>query len=956
MLERGSIWRRWDLHVHTPDTAMNDQFGAWDEYLAAIELQSSVRVIGVTDYLLLSNYSKLRAIKSAGRLQNVDYLIPNLEFRLAPPTDKDTPVNIHILVSPDDAGHEKHINNALGRLHWEYYRQRYSCTADQLRSLGRAIEPSLSDDRSALSKGVEQFKIDFSSFRDWYEKEPWLRQNSLIAVSGNKDGLSGFLFEGGWAAMREEITRFSDILFSARPGERNFWLGMDKPENVGFMRKLGGPKPCVHGSDAHALADLFKPQNDRFCWIKADPNFDGLRQILLEPADRVHIGPTPPLYHDQARVIDSITLVDSNGWFDEVEIPLNPGLVSIIGQKGSGKSALAEVTSFAAGSWEPSEGSFIGRAGEYLGGTKVRLKWVDGTTTQIPLGGDAPDDRKVRFLSQRFVEKLCADDRLGEDLVREIEAVIFAALDPTDTLNASSFQELRHLRTETLVSEGELLHQEIGRLVREEIAHRTALARIPEKIQLRDKLKLEAEGLNKQVPAPASDAEAKAQASLQTARTSLGEMQNTIAANKQQRQRLIDIRGRVQAMAREIERFRGELAPVLTAASIPAEEQVLFAPRFDEGWEKVLQRRDVELVAAIAVVEGDVENPKPGTVRHLAAQIARLSQLETADKARQERIKAIQTRVAAITVELGRLDAEIGQRDSLRAELNAARARRLETYVAYFANLAEEQKVLEALYQPVHDKLADREHEQDLKFSIRWEVDLGEWLERGGQLMDQRRTIPYGTINELTAQARRVLVPAWSSGDAQRIGAAHEEFMKAFRGELQPSAYLRSGVTLGELLEWLYDVGHIGLNYGLKYRGVDLEKLSPGTKGIVLLILYLGLDEQDTRPLIVDQPDENLDNESIFELLTAYFRSAKKRRQILLITHNPNLVVNGDSEQVIVATVQLGASGLPHMSYAASSLENSKADGSGIRQRTCRILEGGTEAFLRRERRYALLA
>jgi ABC-type cobalamin/Fe3+-siderophores transport system ATPase subunit len=99
------------------------------------------------------------------------------------------------------------------------------------------------------------------------------------------------------------------------------------------------------------------------------------------------------------------------------------------------------------------------------------------------------------------------------------------------------------------------------------------------------------------------------------------------------------------------------------------------------------------------------------------------------------------------------------------------------------------------------------------------------------------------------------------------------------------------------MLQWFYEVDHIRLSYGLKYNGVELEKLSPGTKGIVLLILYLGIDVDDTRPLIVDQPDENLDNESIYELLTTYFKSAKTRRQIVLITHNPNLVVNGDSEQ-----------------------------------------------------------
>ena len=130
--------------------------------------------------------------------------------------------------------------------------------------------------------------------------------------------------------------------------------------------------------------------------------------------------------------------------------------------------------------------------------------------------------------------------------------------------------------------------------------------------------------------------------------------------------------------------------------------------------------------------------------------------------------------------------------------------------------------------------------------------------------------------------------------------------------------------------------------------GVELEKLSPGTKGIVLLILYLGIDIADTRPLIVDQPDENLDKESIYALLTAYFKAAKNRRQIVLITHNPNLVVNGDSEQIIVATAERRADGLPHIVYSTGALEDTREDGTGIREQVCRILEGGTDALRKR--------
>ena len=265
--------------------------------LSAIEAQDQVRC-GVTDYLSIRGYSTLKKYKEAGRIPNIDLLIPNIEFRFAPPSDKGTAVNIHLLVSPDDPEHEKKIHEALLRLSWKYKDGTYSCAPDQLAAFGKAFDPSIIADNAALEKGVEQFKIDFSKFREWFDGERWLKQNSLVAVSAGDDGLSGFLKQGGWAAHREEVTRFSHMLFCGRPGEREFWLGQGTDEDQKTVKHLGGPRPCLHGSDAHAIAKLFKPDLDRFCWIKADPTFEGFRQVLYEPADRVHLGPTPPLYHD----------------------------------------------------------------------------------------------------------------------------------------------------------------------------------------------------------------------------------------------------------------------------------------------------------------------------------------------------------------------------------------------------------------------------------------------------------------------------------------------------------------------------------------------------------------------------------------------------------------------------------------------------------------------------------
>ncbi|WP_456237317.1 AAA family ATPase [Glacieibacterium frigidum] len=146
---------------------------------------------------------------------------------------------------------------------------------------------------------------------------------------------------------------------------------------------------------------------------------------------------------------------------------------------------------------------------------------------------------------------------------------------------------------------------------------------------------------------------------------------------------------------------------------------------------------------------------------------------------------------------------------------------------------------------------------------------------------------------------------------------------------------------------WLYGTDHIQTAYGIQYDGTDVERLSPGTRGIVLLLLYLVIDTDDDRPLIIDQPEENLDPRSIFVELVERFRSAKQRRQIIIVTHNANLIVNTDADQVIVATCGPHRPGqLPEIRYQAGGLED-----LAIRECVCNILEGGEEAFKERAKR-----
>ena len=207
-----------------------------------------------------------------------------------------------------------------------------------------------------------------------------------------------------------------------------------------------------------------------------------------------------------------------------------------------------------------------------------------------------------------------------------------------------------------------------------------------------------------------------------------------------------------------------------------------------------------------------------------------------------------------------------------------------------------------------------------------------------------------GTHQSLMTSTR---MAAWETGDGATVTAAMKSFRDAHQNDLLEQARVsktdlaRYRLWLRQFAKWLYSTDHITISYSVRYNETDISKLSPGTRGIVLLLLYLALDKANDCPLIIDQPEENLDPQSIFDELVGLFTEAQSRRQVIMITHNANLVINTDADQIIVANVGPHASdALPPITYLCGGLE--QAD---IRTVVCKVLEGGEPAFRERARR-----
>ena len=146
-----------------------------------------------------------------------------------------------------------------------------------------------------------------------------------------------------------------------------------------------------------------------------------------------------------------------------------------------------------------------------------------------------------------------------------------------------------------------------------------------------------------------------------------------------------------------------------------------------------------------------------------------------------------------------------------------------------------------------------------------------------------------------------------------------------------------------EFYNLLCGLNYIGVAYKLKMGGRDLEELSPGERGIVLLVFYLALSKNNI-PIIIDQPEDNLDNQSVYSKLVPCICEAKKKRQVIIVTHNPNIAIACDAEQIVYCHMDKTTH---EIKYKSGAIEESE-----IRKCVVDVLEGTYPAFDLRKKKY----
>lgn len=897
ILREGSVWRKWDLHIHSPATAMNNLFvGAteqekWEKYITALEALGEYGALGITDYLSISGYMRVREFRSQGRLGNIGEVFPNVELRILPVTAHEKAINLHVIASPTIADELSEL--LFANLEVIYDGNPYKCTRDGLISLGRAHSKNASlPPDGAYIVGVEQFKVDYSKVMACFRKSKKLRQSALIALSNSSNDGSSGIQHSGLEAVRTELYRESQIILSGNPKDREYFLGSGTDSPDAIRTKFGGLKPCVHGCDAHSLEKIGKPDLDRHTWIKADTTFEGLKQILFEPESRVHIGPSmPPVpIHRIRNAVLDLPINTTMRWDSSeqafcfrgrTEAAFAPGLTCVIGGRGSGKSTLLNLLH------------------ERLApGTNVfwqKHQLHSGEDAVLPLANTirldvAGDGTAIEFISQNEVEAFALDPS-------RLTAAIYSRFLSLD--RPGSLEELAE-RVRQEVATAERLVQLIRR--RHDLTEETA------------DLAGRRDGCEHLLTSFADPEYVEASRRLQIASRD----KSALAAS---RQRLLEVIAALQqtlgtSASRQNEGENpNEYDKLLSALVAGVEASVDQARNGRDLSEPGASERALD--EAITHQRSLIETFLKG--RGLSAEnlndIAAASQ-QKADF--EQRLKQVNQGKAQCETEISSAVLSAGPRQNLEERFKKilegineqfgsgeAETRRIELRYAYDTAAAED-ALIDWLLNDIEQAMPDSRPRVDHARIV---------LERGGPLLTTDDKDFIESIRKDETKTGQVLDVYFSR--PPRLDVWNVMRRRMATDVLQ---FMR--------LEVLYD-------------GKPLDRTSFGQRCSAVLIVLLSLGNG---PIVVDEPEAHLDSALIANFMVDLVKRVKRHRQVVFATHNANFVVNGDAELVHA----LVADETGQTTVRSTTLEDLTT------RNLILALEGGELAFRLREGRYGL--
>ena len=941
-IERGSTWNKWDFHVHTPYSILNNQFGfnpdpewktdiaQFDEYVRTLftkAVEKEIVAIGITDYFSIDGYKRIREAYLSKPEKMIElfpdselrseieriYVFPNIEFRI--PTfigKKANAVNYHVIFS-DRVPIQDIETVFLGQVQLKYsIGKMLPLCRNSIERIGAEYKQSNVASGSDYHVGLNHITVSETNILELLNNDIF-KDSHIISIPVDEDLSRGVPWSGRDSISRKLLCQQSHCFMTSNDSTREWALGRDGIEAQ--IEEFGSLKPCIWGSDAHSYDRMYSPDGDKFCWIKAEPTFEGLQQILYEPVDRVRIQKERPEEKDEHQLIDYIIFHDVR--FAEEPIYLSEGLTAIIGGKSTGKSILLRHIAKAVDikqvqEKEKTQHDIIKPKLE----AAAEVYWKDGVSGErkiiyIPQswlnrvvdesGGDTQLNSMIReillqqpsiyfahsVLEGKISEILAATKKSIEDYVSHVEQEKACerqlSEDGRSAAFKSSIQKLEKQRDDLSIEAG----------ITDEVLERySALEKqIEEKNKLMDAVKNEEPHINTlnepyvYIPGITS---------IQLDGSHNYDLSNTPTAREL------------------IEHAIGEINSAILE---------IWTPAIQKATELLSDKKKgigEELVKLNAVFEP------------LKQTVSKNDQLKKIDNQLKEERQRLQK-----AVELEK------EKNDHHSEANNLKAQILSSRKCLMAAYEEFSRTLSELNSP----------DTDLVFHAK---------------IDNKRKDLFDAINGLfdNRNLRSFREAGYSVTDIDMFKIDDGLFEALWKGMCNGSLAFKGGNNLKTTLEKLFS-DWFYVHYVVESGNDTINSMSPGKKALVLLELIVNL-EKGKCPILIDQPEDDLDNRSIYTELVKYLKDKKHERQIIVVTHNANVVVGADAEEVIIAN-QSGKESENYskqFEYRCGPIENVSPvyegerirkgvlSQKGIQEQICDILEGGKDAFKKRANKY----
>ena len=733
--------------------------------------------------------------------------------------------------------------------------------------------------------------------------------------------------------LSDEVDKFCDFIFG-KEKDKEWFLKLDRYESKDI---ISPKKPVVSTSDCHSFEDCQERlgQKSYMTWIKADKTFEGLKQILFEPTDRVCLGYSVPENKKPYYVIDKVRFIDNsqgtNFLPDAIEI--NKNLTTIIGGKSTGKSLLLYYIAKTIDHDEVNHrfsSQPLHKKYEFdeIPDFNFEVVWADGGKTYLQNSENSQSEkRKIIYIPQNYLNKLSEMDiKSKATLNRFVKDVL--------------------LQHEGIKTNYDKKNSEVKKLLQIIQSNITIIFQLRQEISdIQENIKKcgEEKGINKY---------------LEQLRKESNEIKNKSGLSEKENQQYESLLSRGKGLKTDLSVLNEDKKTILLFSSeimqhidnvkklcidqlsslgdIEIKSRFEKMPQIFENAKNAIEIlikdvtsfADNKIKSKTKSIEETRENFKP---------LMNKVQLQSELKKKHEEMQKEQDKLNQIAILKKQLEMKRNSYESKKEKI-------IDTYGQVFQ-----------VYNSMRNEFKKYEN-QLIDISLNILIGFNERKFNDEVINDCLNKRDIKKVSNSSVKWKDEYQYQYELD--KHINFIKSIFNSVIKGEIKTIKNKGAKEAIVKLLENYFD-----LDFKISYKDDFLDKMSPGKKGLVLLRLLIDLSNEEW-PILLDQPEDDLDNRSVYHDLVSFIKRKKKERQIIIVTHNPNLTVGADSEEVIVANQEGQERERDNkkykFEYVSGALENnfekprnqSILFKKGIRQHTCEILEGGEEAFLKREQKY----